>query len=187
MSSTTPEKTIELNLTLEVRQETHIAVKLFCRLVERITKAKSEREQLAAIRKFAEDLEEAKQAQARLDHLAESEPCDCPACAFKRELRDAIAPRTEDSKSLIAWASLLVEFVKKGKGNEAKRANEMFGNSTLTVADYFAAGVSEENCLLLLGVVPRGSFGNKPEADKVDAAAAPAPAAAQEEAPPATA
>lgn len=183
MSSTTPEKTIELNLTLEVRQETHIAVKLFCRLVERITKAKSEREQLAAIRKFAEDLEEAKEAQARLDHLAVSGPCGCPPCELKRQLKEAVAPRMDNPKSLIAWGRVLIDFVTQGKVFEATKANETFGNPDLTVADYFAAGVSEKDCLVLLAAMPRGSFGNKPAEDKE----APTTAEPQQEAAPATA
>jgi hypothetical protein len=186
MSSTTPEKTIELNLTLEVRPETHIAVKLFCHLAERMSKAQSETEQLAAIRRFEEDLEEAKRAQARLDHLAGAGQCNCPPCELKRQLKEAIAPRMDNPKSLTAWARVLVDFVTQGKVSEATKANEMFGNSELTVADYFAAGVSEKDCLVLMAVMSRGSFGNKQTEDK-EAPPAAAPTDPQQEAAPTTA
>jgi hypothetical protein len=186
MSSTTPEKTIELNLTLEVRPETHIAVKLFCRLAERMAKAKSESEQLAAIRQFEENLEEAKLAQMRLAHLGAGGQCDCPPCELKRQLKGVIGVSADNPKSLIDWARVLVDFVTKGKVSEATKANDMFGNSELTVADYFAAGVSEKDCLVLLAVMSRGSFGNKQTEDK-EAPPAAAPTDPQQEAAPTTA
>ena len=182
----TPDKVVELDLTLVVKPDTHIAIKLFCRLAERMGKAKSEKEQLVAIRQFSTELEEAKNAQARLDHLAgESGRCECPACEFKREVVDTLAPRLDRPQSLIAWARVLVQFVTRGLTAEATKANEMFGNTDLTVADYSAAGVSERDCMVLLAVMPAGSFISTADAASAAAPAA-APAAAQE-APPATA
>jgi hypothetical protein len=182
MSSTTPHRSVETNVRLVIGPDPPIEIKLLSRMAERLDRAKSEADQLSAIRSFADDLETAKRAQAQLRNLAADGLCECPACSFQREIKDAISPVLARPKTLISWARVLIEFFKMGKADDAVKANRMVGNPSLTVGDYLAAGVSEADCELLLAVMPAGSFGRKPAADTVAE-----PAVAQEEAPPATA